>query len=256
MLDIVKLIQRFSHIHYHDKDHYYLDSKSNKILTSSTQYIKKYKIPFDVNYRSKYAALKAAGISVNNDMSTDKIDSLIKNYNLLEESLCIKNKWKLEGKKASEEGSGTHDALQNIAERRYGVFLQYSDNKLKTKHGISFFEDHPHLVPIKTEFVIGDSELGLAGMIDLLIWNTKTDKLEIWDYKTDKEIKRTYYNKMKFPYHNLYDNKIVKYSLQLSIYALILKRAGFDVSSINIIHLKEDGYKIIKLKELKIHYDK
>jgi ATP-dependent exoDNAse (exonuclease V) beta subunit len=51
------------------------------------------------------------------------------------------------------------------------------------------------------ELVVADDEYGIAGMVDCLFWNKKSEWLEIWDYKTNKEIKTSnnYRNKMLHP---------------------------------------------------------
>ena len=54
-----------------------------------------------------------------------------------------------------------------------------------------FYNDsYGKLIPVRAEVVVGDEELGLGGMIDQLFWNEKSGKLEIWDWKTNTQIKQ------------------------------------------------------------------
>ena len=65
----------------------------------------------------------------------------------------------------------------------------------------------------------------------------ETNEIELWDFKTDKEIKTQsdYGNKIK--YFNIDDCELNKYSLQLGIYKyLIEKNTKINISKCKIIH--------------------
>ena len=58
------------------------------------------------------------------------------------------------------------------------------------------------LIPVRAEVVVGDEDWGVTGMIDQLFYNEKSQKLEIWDWKTNKDIKKLINgNNLKNHYH-------------------------------------------------------
>ncbi len=59
------------------------------------------------------------------------------------------------------------------------------------QYALNFYNDSVasgKLIPVKSELVVGDSELNLTGMIDQLFWNVKHECLQIWDWKTNNKI--------------------------------------------------------------------
>ena len=72
---------------------------------------------------------------------------------------------------------------------------------------------------------MGDKEWGITGMIDQLFYNEKSQKLEIWDWKTNKAIKENNkWQQFKEPLSHLDVCELNTYSLQLSFYKLIVER--------------------------------
>ena len=105
------------------------------------------------------------------------------------------------------------------------------------------------LIPIKSELILGDRELNIAGMVDQLYINTKTGQLEIWDWKTSKKIESESYNKkkMKKPFNKLMDCNYFHYSLQLNLYKYIIeKNTNLKIAKCRIAQFSilNDTYKI------------
>jgi ATP-dependent exoDNAse (exonuclease V) beta subunit len=115
-----------------------------------------------------------------------------------------------------------------------------------------FYDDaKTNLVPVKMELVVGDDDYKIAGMVDCLFWNKKSDKLEIWDYKTNKEIKSSnnFGNKMLHPISHLDECEMNTYSLQLSLYRhIIMKNTSLEIGNCYLVWLNEniENYKVIK----------
>ena len=121
--------------------------------------------------------------------------------------------------------------------------LTYVDN---------FYHDtKDKLIPIKLEFVIGNFDKRLCGMIDKLFWNIKAQELQIWDYKTSKKIERSSFfnNKMRNGLEHLDDCEFNTYSLQLAIYKKIIEtecQIKLGNSYICWLNAENDNYKVIK----------
>ena len=116
-------------------------------------------------------------------------------------------------------------------------------------------DSNPNLIPVKMELVVGDNDYKIAGMVDCLFYNKKSEKLEIWDYKTNKEIKTSnaYGNKYLKPISHLDECEINTYSLQLGLYKHIIeKNTNLKIGDCYLIWINEnsDNYKIYKCKDL------
>jgi ATP-dependent exoDNAse (exonuclease V) beta subunit len=91
--------------------------------------------------------------------------------------------------------------------------------------------------------------------LDCLFWNKKSQWLEIWDYKTNKEIKTSnnYGNKMLHPISHLDECEMNTYSLQLGLYKHIIeKNTNLKIGNCYLIWINEniDNYKVYKCKDL------
>ena len=114
-----------------------------------------------------------------------------------------------------------------------------------------FYDDsHGKLVPVRAEVVVGDREWGITGMIDQLFFNEKSGMLEIWDWKTNKAIKKeNNWQQFKKPLSHLDVCELNTYSLQLSFYRLIVERnTELKLGDSYIVWFNEnnDTYKVMK----------
>ncbi|MBH10012.1 MAG: hypothetical protein CMG74_06610 [Candidatus Marinimicrobia bacterium] len=102
-------------------------------------------------------------------------------------------------------------------------------------------------IEVFSEVLIYSKELKIAGTIDLLALDKVTGIYEIIDWKTSKRINTTSFgNKTgnKFATRDVPDCNFYHYSLQLSLYRLILEEYyGFTVQNQLITHLQNDGAK-------------
>lgn len=78
----------------------------------------------------------------------------------------------------------------------------------------------------KKEWTIGDAELGVAGRVDAIIEVTLDEPRRcVFDWKTGKFMVRKYAREMMLPpFHDLPCCEEIKYSIQLSLYRLIIER--------------------------------
>lgn len=113
-----------------------------------------------------------------------------------------------------------------------------------------FIKDiHEKMYSVATEFIVGDADALICGTIDQIFYNKKSGKLEIWDWKTNKEIKTTsrYYHLA--PISHIPDTELDHYSLQLSMYKEILERnteAEFGESYLTWFNENNNEYRIFR----------
>jgi hypothetical protein len=119
-----------------------------------------------------------------------------------------------------------------------------------------FYDDYNYLLPIKNELVVGDiNDTGICGMMDLLVYNPKVNGFEIYDYKTNKDIRFT--NKFDEIYHDpISDLQVCEfntYSLQLAAYKnFIEKYSKIEIKNTYVIwfNVINTEYKLIKLNPM------
>lgn len=261
-MNLLNLFTSFKHIIYQDEEHTYMNKSTNIKYTSSTGVVKQYTGEFDTEYWVRYKTLKNKGISLKPRTNINVINALIIKHDLVQAVEQLRQEWKDKAAKASEEGSGVHEYMSHAVFNKFGIKVTNKYNKGKLEAALKFVADHPHLTPVATEFIVGTSGtnedmIKVAGMIDLIVHNSITKSIEIYDYKTNAKLELTNpYEKMKPPYNDLQASTYNKFRLQLSIYKYLLESNGVAVSTINIVHLKEDGtYKLYKLKPIKnLHF--
>lgn len=110
------------------------------------------------------------------------------------------------------------------------------------------------LEPIGTEIRVFSKKWKLAGTMDMLYLYKNT--IIVGDWKTNEKIKTDKdfnFNKMMYyPFENLKENELNKYSIQISFYMLMLEEAGIFPEYGFICHIPQNGdAQIYKLKDLR-----
>jgi ATP-dependent exoDNAse (exonuclease V) beta subunit len=133
----------------------------------------------------------------------------------------IKAGWDRGRDEAAAAGTAMHQCIENF-------YLGDSNTDLPP-HFMDFVKDHPDLQPYRTEWMIFDEEVKIAGSIDMVVGvaHPGVYPLVIYDWKRCKEIKQS--NDFKeFAstecIKHLPDTNFWHYSLQLNIYKAILER--------------------------------
>ena len=212
-------LKKFNKFRFYEEPHVYtyMDENGNEkeISISVTSLIDEYTNFFD---KEKIAEQKA----IKEGISKEK---------LLE-------KWEKDNKFARIKGTVTHayneylwknekyDYDKEEIIREFGSdLIEPVWNKL-TKICDSFHDKYKDsLIPIGLEQIIGSVEYDIAGTIDFLAYSKRLDAIIIFDYKTNKEIRKRSFNeeKMVYPLDDIFDSNFYHYSLQLSIYKYILE---------------------------------
>ncbi len=103
-----------------------------------------------------------------------------------------------------------------------------------------------------SEAIVFSKELAIAGTVDLLIYNKKTETYHLLDWKTNKRIDQKSFGGKKGILNStahLDDCNFSHYSLQLSFYRYILENYyGLKIDKQLIFHLKRNDYQIYNVK--------
>ena len=238
-------LAKFNHIKFYDGPHeYFIDGKKQKSVTT---FIGEFKKPFDEDY---WSARKAKELGVTQE-------ELLKEWAFKRDSAC-------------DRGSCLHAYAENYLNNkvfpwepekyiaRYGKKAALNAistplDKLREMFQTFYEESSRSLIPIKSELVVGDEELGICGMVDQLYFNKKSGKLEIWDWKTNKEIKRkNQWERYDTPINHLEVCEFNTYSLQLSMYKYLIEK----ITSIRLgdsyivwFNQQNDSYQCIRCQD-------
>jgi ATP-dependent exoDNAse (exonuclease V) beta subunit len=152
----------------------------------------------------------------------------------------IKAMWTKNGQEVSGAGTLMHyqiECFMNNSDLPKGythsdLLAHYNKNPLKEeeitpewRYFLEFVRDYPHLKPYRTEWLIYDDEIKLAGSIDM-VYENPDGTLMIYDWKRSKEItKINSWNKSAITecIQHLPDTNFWHYSLQLNTYKTMLE---------------------------------
>lgn len=144
----------------------------------------------------------------------------------------VQAEWKANGREYMRKGTHLHNSIQNWIEK--GEIDEYWLEEITNFRKLKF----PGT--IQCEQIVFNKKFKIAGTADCL--NRTDHGLDIWDFKTGKEMKfyTEYESKMLAPLEHLDQCKYNRYSLQLSLYAWMLEQAGENISRLGIIWFKPD----------------
>jgi hypothetical protein len=252
--DLILLEDSFSHIKFFDKNHKYtINNKPAKESVSGL--LKNFEKPFDSE--------KIAGYVAERDQKP--VEQVLAEWEFAKNYSCHK-------------GSEFHLFVENYFNRKQLTINTeslkgfYAENKKFFKEETSFseyYKELAHLIKnflnfyewwkkdhilIKSEFVVGDDESGICGTIDNLSFNKKTKELVIFDYKTNKEIKKRNPRDETFlkPIQYLSHCEYIKYSLQLNLYQHIIeKNSPFKIPNSYIVWVADkQNYELMETLHL------
>lgn len=134
----------------------------------------------------------------------------------------------------------------------------FENNSIEWEYFIQFVKDHPDLKPYRTEWMVYNEDVKLAGSIDM-VYENPDGKLSIYDWKRSKEItKVNNYDKYAITecVSHLPDSNFWHYALQLNTYKEMLEQKyGKKVSGLYLVRLHPDAeeqtYELLKVPVLK-----
>jgi ATP-dependent exoDNAse (exonuclease V) beta subunit len=202
-------------------------------FTSVTQFIQKFHKPFESDFWSKK---KAESRGVDQEV--------------------ILKEWKDLNDYANEIGTATHQWIEDYFNKIWTPLPNNLDLIKRINKFNVVFAKHLHkLEPVKFEVRVFSKKWKIAGMIDALFFYK--GKLFILDYKTNKNFttdeNNKYSEKLLYPFQNYNKNHLNEYSIQLSLYALILEEWGFEVGGGYLVHIGPDDEEaqLIKIVDMR-----
>ena len=99
---------------------------------------------------------------------------------------------------------------------------------------------------LHTEQVVADAELGVAGSLDALLLHRASGRLTLWDWKTGDHFREGSRYHLLAPFADVPDCELHRYSLQLSLYWLIVERnTEYVIDGARLVHLAPGGHHAI-----------
>lgn len=184
-------------------------------LISVTQFISRFHEKFDTDRWSKFKADKRG---VHQDV--------------------VLKEWKDENDRANRLGTFTHEWIENYFNQIWQPLPSEPDLIDRINKFNRIFSTHLHkLEPLKFEQRIFSVSLKIAGTIDSLF--LYKDNLIILDWKTNKKFSTSneWGTKLLTPFDSYEQSHLNEYSIQLSLYSLILKEIGLDVKVCYLVHI-------------------
>ncbi len=232
-------LNHFQHILFKSEQHEYIIN--GETAQSVTSVLKRYVKPFERDY---WANIKAKQLGIT-------MDEIIA-------------KWDYNAQLSQAKGSIVHSYIENSLTQ--GEFI-YPEQNIISLFGHDPIQDsftqittivnqfindiENKMLPIESEFIVGDDEYFLGGTVDQIFYNKKSMQLEIWDWKTNKEIKlESRYFHLE-PLNHIPDTEFDHYSLQLALYRLIIeKNTGLKLGNSYIAWFNENQpkYQIFKAR--------
>ena len=231
--EIIKKLEYYNSPEFKFNSKYHKYTYDNEPFISVTQFISKFHKEFDSDYWSK-----------------KKAEETGKDQNeLLKE-------WKEIGDRANEIGTKTHNWIENYYNREYQelpIDMDVIDRI--NKFNIIYAKHLYKLIPIKFEQRIFSKKWKIAGMIDSLF--LYKDNIIMIDHKTNKKFKMDddfSFENLLAPFELYKRNQFNEYSIQVSLYKLILKEIGIDIKACYLLHIGPDSeaklYKSLDLTEI------
>lgn len=257
---MVILEKSFEDVIFSENDHSY-KINGERANFSVTQLIKKFEEPFEEKKMAKIVASKQGVL----------VEDIIQLWNFKKEFACFK-------------GTLFHSYVENFLQKKriplnkteiekfvniYSEYTTVLDLYQDVAKYISNFQNFydswkQTYILIKPELVVGDKKTKVCGCVDNLSYDYKNERLVIFDYKTNKELKQKSKSKMTGMLSHLDSNSITKYSLQMALYSEIIERntplkiydnkivwvGGSDGEVVNCLDLRQEARAMLSQIEL------
>ena len=207
---------------------------------SVTTFLKTFKVPFDREYWSKRKA-EERGVDVS----------------------VVLNEWQDKADNANSLGTRVHKWIEDFWTGNAPAVPEDEDIRNRIDKFMEMYDKRLNiLLPLKSELKIFSRKWRLAGTIDqpFLFWSKEQERpfLLIGDWKTNGDFKhdehpKGRYKKLLRPFAHLYENHHNDYSIQISLYRLILEEeANIETQDGFLCHIGPDGpAKLYKTKDLR-----
>jgi len=175
----------------------------------------------------------------------------------------IQDEWDFKRDYACDLGTEVHEWIEDYYNEKWRQLPPDEDRANRIKKFIDLYVARLHkLQPLAMELRLWAERWKLAGTIDALFLRHDYEKqkthLLVGDWKTNKKFTHDNHpdgtrGKLLEPFNDLYDNKHNDYSIQISIYRLMLAEHGIETDGGFLVHLGPDKQpgEIFKAKDLR-----
>lgn len=140
----------------------------------------------------------------------------------------IRAEWDESKRAGLEKGKRLHQHIELAlkGERQADPFLALNGRIPEMDAFDQLWADLEPMVHVRAaEWVIGDAGLGIAGTADAVLFNRGLNTFHVWDWKTGKKFETANrFQRLLPPFDDLDECELTTYSLQASLYRLILER--------------------------------
>lgn len=206
---INKANELFKDLEFNEEEHKY--TVNEEVLPSTSAMIKQFYKPFNADLISGFVAKKRG-------ITKEK----------------VLKEWQENNKKSTDYGTLIHKYAED-----YCLGNKHKDTPLSV---IKFWNELPEYYELLfVELQMYSNEYKYAGTTDFVLLDTRDNSIVIGDYKTNKDLFKSYNNMLK-PFELMKDSSYNKYQIQLSYYQILLEQLGFKISNRMLVWLKDDDY--------------
>ena len=230
-------LKKFNDIKIDPIPHIYEDSKKTT-YTSVTTFVGKYSQEFPKERLALRCALRDGRTTADVIAEWDKKGAYARLLGT-EVHAVMEHLWKEDKNEPNYEEMKKWDGMVEDFEYRKGI-CEDLYSKMRQIY-----------VPIANEIIVNDPALGLAGTIDFVAYNRRTDTVDILDWKTSKQFSVSSGSKMmKDPFGAYPNTNVSEYSLQLSLYKYIVeKHTDLKIGELRLFQIPGKG----KMKTIKCY---
>lgn len=208
MKELIQLHNAFKNVKFEEKSHTYtINGKKADISVSS----------FGCKYQKPFESEKIA-FFVGRKKGKTKEEVLLE--------------WKEIADKASQLGTAFHLGAENLFNNKIDLESLDKITPNMKKALMTFFNSaKDRFVLVKNELVLGYQFKNclMGGMVDFLAYDLKDNCFCILDWKTNKELTTESKEYLLNEFSDIQDTKVNVYSIQLSLYKLIIEKSCPDI---------------------------
>lgn len=178
----------------------------------------------------------------------------------------LRNTWKVKSEIATTSGTFNHQYAEDLVH-----FLQDEEDKVSNLKDFCLINGYWYPVspkqiaiykyfwdmleakeiPFAVEIKLIWKEHLITGTFDLLVYSLRDRGIKIRDYKTNAVLTKDFKKPMLFPFQNFNVEPLSHYTIQQSIYSIMLQEIGINSICKELIWLKDnETYQIIPLQNI------